>query len=242
MGIDLDDIPTTDLLAELKKRYQCLSKPERRIILMGAPGSGKGTQSAFIKKDYCVCHLATGDMLREAVNKNTELGKIAKDTLAQGKLVADELVIKIIEEKLKSPACKRGFILDGFPRTVNQAEKLDQMLKNEKLALDGVLYIDTKDETLVRRVCGRRIHPPSGRVYHTEFKPPKIPNVDDVTGEPLLQRDDDNETTLKRRLTTFHEMTKPLCSFYQTRPYFHVINGEQHHDKVTQDITQTLNQ
>uniref|UniRef100_A0A0G4H5T4 Adenylate kinase active site lid domain-containing protein n=1 Tax=Chromera velia CCMP2878 TaxID=1169474 RepID=A0A0G4H5T4_9ALVE len=213
-GVDLEGVATVDLLGELKRRYNCLSKPEKRVVFVGAPGSGKGTQSTWLKREFCLCHLSTGDMLRDAVKAGTTLGKEAKKAMDEGKLVSDEIVVGLIEEKIGTPACKRGFILDGFPRNVTQADKLKGMLEGHKMKLDGVFHFDTPDDLLVKRVCGRRIHQASGRTYHTEFAPPKVAGKDDVTGEPLIQRKDDNEETLRKRLATYHSQTKPLLDYY----------------------------
>ncbi|CDJ27383.1 adenylate kinase, putative [Eimeria mitis] len=212
-GVSLDKVSTTDLLEELKRRYSCLSKPEGRYIFLGAPGSGKGTQSANLQKSHCYCHISTGDMLRDAVAAGTELGQKAKGIMAAGQLVPDDLVLELLSERMRSPECSRGFILDGYPRNQEQANALDKLLESQKQKIDGVVFFDTPEETLVQRVCGRRIHPASGRVYHSIFRPPKVPNKDDVTGEDLIQRKDDNEETLRKRLhasgRVYHSIFRP---------------------------------
>ncbi|CEM35942.1 unnamed protein product [Vitrella brassicaformis CCMP3155] len=234
--VDLENVPTLDLLGEIKRRYLCLSKPEKRVVFLGAPGSGKGTQSTILRRDYCLCHLSTGDMLRDAVAAGTDLGKKAKEAMDAGKLVSDDIVVGLIEEKLKAPECKRGFILDGFPRNTAQADKLRTTLDKNKMLLDAVVNFEVPDELLVKRVCGRRVHPASGRTYHVDFAPPKRPGVDDVTGEPLIQRKDDNEETLRKRLETFHSQTVPLVSYYQKQGILHSINAAENPNVVTQEM------
>ncbi|KAK9710597.1 adenylate kinase, partial [Basidiobolus ranarum] len=163
-----------------------------RMILMGPPGAGKGTQSPKIKEKFCVCHLATGDMLRAAVTAKTKVGLEAKKVMDAGGLVSDEIMVDLIQDNIhNNPECKNGFILDGFPRTVVQAEKLDNMLEKDNQKLDHAVELKIDDSLLVSRICGRLIHPPSGRTYHREFNPPKVTDQDDVTGEPLIQRSDD---------------------------------------------------
>uniref|UniRef100_A0A7S4KUE5 Adenylate kinase active site lid domain-containing protein n=1 Tax=Paramoeba aestuarina TaxID=180227 RepID=A0A7S4KUE5_9EUKA len=183
-------------------------------IFLGPPGSGKGTQAEYLVKKQHVCHLSTGDLLRAAVKNDTALGRQAGPIMKAGKLVPDELVVGLVQESLASSACKEGFLLDGFPRNVQQAVTLDQMLQKEGKAVTRVFDFSCDDSILVRRVCGRRIHKPSGRTYHVDFKPPKVAGKDDVTGEDLIQRPDDNEETLKSRLSVFHEMTVPLRAYY----------------------------
>eukprot|EP00008_Paramoeba_atlantica_P013360 CAMPEP_0201485134 /NCGR_PEP_ID=MMETSP0151_2-20130828/9259_1 /ASSEMBLY_ACC=CAM_ASM_000257 /TAXON_ID=200890 /ORGANISM="Paramoeba atlantica, Strain 621/1 / CCAP 1560/9" /LENGTH=229 /DNA_ID=CAMNT_0047869129 /DNA_START=68 /DNA_END=757 /DNA_ORIENTATION=+ len=183
-------------------------------IFLGPPGSGKGTQAFKIVRDNQVCHLSTGDMLRAAVRNETELGKRAGPIMKKGELVPDELVVGLVNESLDSSECKQGFLLDGFPRTTAQAEKLDQMLASRGTKIDRVFDFQVDDSLLITRVCGRRIHKPSGRTYHVSFHPPKNAGVDDVTGEPLIQRPDDNEDTLKTRLKSFHAQTAPLRDYY----------------------------
>ncbi|KNC86643.1 adenylate kinase 1 [Sphaeroforma arctica JP610] len=188
-----------------------------RVVLLGAPGSGKGTQAPNLQKAYNICHLATGDMLRAAVKTGSPMGQEAKKVMDAGKLVSDEIIVGLIDEALKRPDCAKGFILDGFPRSLTQAAKLDTMLDERKTPLNAVIELRIDDSLLVRRITGRLVHPASGRSYHVEFNPPKQPMTDDITGEPLVQRSDDNENTLKSRLATYHEQTAPLVNYYEKK-------------------------
>lgn len=214
---DLVDVPTEELVKEMQRRLSCQSKPEKHVILIGPPGCGKGTQSPALKKEHCLCHLATGDMLRAAVSAKTPLGLEAKKAMDAGALVTDEIVVGLIEEAVKKPECRVGFVLDGFPRTVEQAKKLDEMLQKKGTEIDKVLDFQVPDSLLVERVTGRLIHPSSGRSYHEKFAPPKKPGVDDVTGEPLIKRKDDNADTLKARLEAFHRQTSPVIDYYSSK-------------------------
>ncbi|KAK4362582.1 hypothetical protein RND71_017823 [Anisodus tanguticus] len=209
-------------------------------VLSCPPGSGKGTQSPIIKDEYCLCHLATGDMLRAAVAAKTPLGIKAKEAMDKGELVSDDLVVGIIDEALKKPSCQKGFILDGFPRTVVQAEKLDVMLQNRGTKVDKVLNFAIDDAILEERITGRWIHPASGRSYHTKFAPPKVPGIDDVTGEPLIQRKDDTAAVLKARLEAFHRQTEPVIDYYAKKGNVVNLPAEKPPQTVTTEVKRAL--
>jgi adenylate kinase len=231
---------TEDQRNTLKHAIECASKPEQRIILLGPPGCGKGTHAPKIKEENCLCHLATGDMLRAAVAAGTEMGKKAKDVMNAGGLVSDDIVVGIISEAIQQPECQKGFILDGFPRTVTQAEKLDEMLQKRNESLNAVVNFEIPDSVLIPRVTGRLIHPASGRSYHRLFNKPKVEGKDDITGEPLIQRADDNETSMVTRLNAFHAQTKPLIDYYQRRGVLRSIQADAPFGQVYNDITKAL--
>ncbi|MGX2039580.1 adenylate kinase [Methylocaldum sp. MU1018] len=184
-----------------------------RVILLGSPGSGKGTQAKSITEKFDIPQISTGDMLRAAVREGTPLGIEAKKVMDSGALVSDEIILGLIKERIAREDCKNGFLLDGFPRTIAQAEGLAEM----GVSIDHVIEIAVDDEEIVKRLSGRRVHPASGRTYHVVFNPPKIEGRDDVTGEPLIQRDDDKEDTVRKRLQVYHEQTKPLVGYYQQK-------------------------
>lgn len=206
-----------------------------RIILLGSPGSGKGTQAQFITEKYRIPQISTGDMLRAAVRAGTPLGIAAKQVMDSGGLVSDDIILGLIKERIKQDDCSNGFLLDGFPRTIAQAEGLEAM----EVAIDTVIEIVVDDEQIVKRMAGRRVHLQSGRTYHIEFNPPKTDGIDDVTGEALIQRDDDKEETVRKRLSVYHEQTKPLVAYYSApsqKVKFYSISGVGSVDDITSKI------
>ena len=200
-----------------------------RLILLGGPGAGKGTQAGFITQKYAIPQISTGDMLRSAVEAGTPLGIAAKQVMDRGELVSDEIIIGLVKERIRAPDCGKGFLFDGFPRTIPQAEAM----KSSGVQLEHVVDIAVADPVIIERMSGRRVHLPSGRSYHVKYNPPKNDMKDDVTGEPLVQRDDDKEETVKKRLAVYHEQTEPLIEYYkkwyETRdakaPKYHRVDG-----------------
>ncbi|CAG0894854.1 unnamed protein product [Cyprideis torosa] len=233
-------------LAELLVREEHLKMADSKVkpvaeegvnaVFFGAPGSGKGTQALKVRDYYGVCHLSTGDMIRQEIASGSQLGKEMKEILRAGTLVADEQVLKMVEKQLLTPACARGFLLDGFPRTMVQAQKLDDLLEREKRQLDAVIHFSINRDILVRRVTGRLLHPTSGRIYHEEFSPPKVPMKDDVTGEPLIRRSDDNEETLRKRLKTMEQHEKPLLEYYESCGLLRQVDATQPPNKLFDTI------
>jgi adenylate kinase len=181
-----------------------------RLILLGPPGAGKGTQATFIKEAYGIPQISTGDMLRAAVKAGTPLGLAAKKVMDSGALVSDDIIIGLVKDRLQQPDCKNGYLFDGFPRTLPQAEAM----KNAGVSIAYVLEIDVPDDDIITRMSGRRVHLASGRTYHVKFNPPKVDLKDDLTGEPLIQRDDDKEQTVKKRLDVYKAQTRPLIDYY----------------------------
>ena len=210
-----------------------------KLILLGPPGAGKGTQAKFICEKYDIPQISTGDMLRAAVKAGTELGRQAKSIIDAGGLVSDALIIDLVKERIAQPDCARGFLFDGFPRTIPQAEAV----REAGVVIDAIVEIKVPDESIVERMSGRRIHLASGRTYHITHNPPKIESKDDVTGDPLIQREDDKEETVRKRLQEYHRMTAVLSEFYQemaregeNSPVFIVVDGLQKIDVVTSEI------
>ncbi|MFM2477015.1 adenylate kinase [Celerinatantimonas sp. MCCC 1A17872] len=212
-----------------------------RIILLGAPGAGKGTQAQFIMERYGIPQISTGDMLRAAVKAGTELGKQAKAVMDAGQLVSDELIIALVKERVCEEDCAKGFLLDGFPRTIPQADAM----KENNIDVDVVLEFDVPDEEIVKRMSGRRVHPGSGRVYHIVYNPPKVEGKDDVTGEDLMIRPDDEEETVRKRLAIYHETTQPLVEYYskdaeQGLNKYYRIDGTQPVADVSKQLAELL--
>lgn len=203
------------------------------IILLGPPGAGKGTQAELLAKELNIPKISTGDMLRAAVNSGTSLGQQVQKIMDSGKLVSDGIMIALVKERISQPDCARGFLLDGFPRTLAQAEAL----REAEIPIDSVIKLVVPDEEIIRRMSGRRIHPVSGRTYHILYHPPKEEGRDDVTGEPLIQREDDKEETVRRRLAVYHEQTKPLVNYYKQCIE---INGVGAVDEVKQRLLLAL--
>ena len=215
-----------------------------RLILIGPPGAGKGTQAAFIKERFAIPQISTGDMLRAAVKAGTPLGLKAKSVMESGALVSDDIILGLMEERLAQPDCKNGFLLDGFPRTIPQAEAL----KKTGFPIDFVLEISVPDDEIVRRISGRRVDPVSGRTYHIVYNPPKVEGKDDVTGNPLIQRDDDKEDVVRHRLEVYHNQTEALVKFYgdlaksgdKTAPQYRAISGLGTIDEITARVFDAL--
>ncbi|MRG88037.1 adenylate kinase [Salinibacillus xinjiangensis] len=210
------------------------------LILMGLPGAGKGTQADKIVEKYGIPHISTGDMFRSAIQEGTELGNKAKSFMDKGELVPDEVTIGIVRERLGKPDCKKGFLLDGFPRTIAQAEALENLLQDMNSSLDYVIHINVPEEKLVDRLTGRRICPECGATYHVEFNPPKTAGKCDVDGAELIQRDDDKPETVKNRLEVNMSQAKPLLDFYHQKGYLVTVDGDREISLVFEDIDQKL--
>ncbi len=215
-----------------------------KLILLGAPGAGKGTQATFICQKFGIPQISTGDMLRAAVKAGTPLGLEAKAIMDSGALVSDTLIINLVKERLQQPDCANGFLFDGFPRTIPQADAM----KAAAVQLDYVLEIDVPFDAIIERMSGRRSHPASGRTYHVKFNPPKVHGVDDITGEPLIQRDDDKEETVKKRLEVYSSLTRLLVAYYSNwaahdaaqAPKYRAISGTGSVEEITQRVFQAL--
>ena len=212
-----------------------------RIILLGAPGAGKGTQAQYLMASYDIPQISTGDMLRAAIKAGSELGLAAKKVMDAGKLVSDDIIIGLVKERIAQPDCENGFLLDGFPRTIPQAEAME----DGGIGVDHVIEFDVADDIIVDRMSGRRVHPGSGRVYHVVYNPPKVEDIDDVTGDALVIREDDKEDTVRHRLKVYHDQTKPLVDFYQgaaqdNKCVYHKLDGTQSVEAVSAKLASLL--
>ncbi len=215
-----------------------------RLILLGSPGAGKGTQAKFICAKYNIPQISTGDMLRAAVTAGTELGKMAKNIMDSGKLVSDDIIIALVKERISQPDCKNGYLLDGFPRTIPQAEAIEAA----SIKIDHVIEVYVPNAEIIKRLSGRRVHIASGRAYHIDYTPPQVDDIDDVTGEPLIQRVDDKEATVTKRLEVYHQQTEPLIEFYQNlehsnsfnNPAFARVDGIGNVENIKEEIFKIL--
>ena len=219
-----------------------------RLILLGAPGAGKGTQAQFICEQFSIPQISTGDMLRAAVKAGTDLGIAAKKIMDAGGLVSDDIIIGLVKDRLTQPDCSKGYLFDGFPRTIPQA----QAMKDAGVPIDYVLEIDVPFDAIIDRMSGRRVHPASGRTYHVKFNPPKVEGKDDMTGEALIQRDDDKEETVRKRLQVYNDQTRPLVEYYSSwatqsslsdkvkAPAYRKVNGTGSVDNITASIFAVL--
>ena len=211
-----------------------------RIMLIGPPGGGKGTQAKFIEESLSIPQISTGDMLRENVKNGTPLGKEAKEFMNNGELVPYNVILNMMKKRLLEDDCANGYILDGFPRTIPQAEGLTSLLSDIDQELDLVVLLDLKDDIIVQRMGGRRVHPDSGRVYHIEYNPPKVDNKDDITGEDLIIRPDDQEDTVRKRLDVYHEQTAPLISYYNEKSILNKINAEGNIETIKTRVKEVI--
>ncbi len=215
-----------------------------RIILLGSPGAGKGTQAKFITEKYGIPQISTGDMLRAAILAGTPLGLAAQAVMDEGKLVSDDIIIGLVKARIQQADCKNGFLFDGFPRTLPQAEAIRQ----QRIPIDSVIEIAVPAEEIIKRLSGRWLHVPSGRTYHLIYQPPRLPGIDDITGEPLIQREDDTEETVRKRLQVYYDQTRPLIAYYKAwasklepaAPRYLTVDGRQSVDAVREEIFTAL--
>ncbi|CAD8147771.1 unnamed protein product [Paramecium octaurelia] len=237
------EISEKALITELYRRYRCQEEGlKKRIVLLGMPGAGKGTHSAKMLARFCMCHLSTGDLLREEVRSGSDFGKRLKGIMDRGELIEDEVMCNLIKYQLAKPACANGAILDGFPRTIPQAQKLDEILKQSGQQIDQAIFMNVREDTVIDRLGGRWTHLASGRTYNYKFNPPKQYGKDDITGEDLIQREDDKESTIRNRLRVYQSKTSPIVDYYRQRSILHEINAERQVDEIWREIKNIVKQ
>ena len=240
-GVDLRNVSLEALQKEVKRRFECSFKPRHRVVLMGPGGCGKGTQASLLSKENCWCHISSDDLLREEAQKGTDLGRQAKEIMDKGGLVSDDIVLALIKNKINEPVCSNGAIFDGFPMTLQQAQALDTMLESQGEEIDKVIEMKIPYQALVERITGRRIHQASGRTYHLKFAPSRVDDIDDITGEPLIQRTDDTEEALTERMSNYHRTTTSILNYYANKGRVTSINANREVHHVWRDMLHAAN-
>lgn len=239
---DLSKVSNKELFDELYRRYKCSNSPYRQIMFLGPPGSGKGTQGPRLAKEYCLCHLSVGDLLRAEVKSGSKHGLKLQEIISKGTYMPDEDVLELLKMKMATPECRKGALIDGFSVTIDRARKLDALNQKEGIRIDKVFNFVIPDEKLIERIEGRRLHPESGRTYHIKYNPPKVEGVDDVTGEKLIQRNDDTREILVRRLENYRKHIAPVLTYYKGRNSLCSVDATKSIDEVYEEIKKQMPQ